>query len=292
MRVAAPAPGSEPAVAIPLLLDRYGPRLHGLAARLCGNRADADDLVQDVFLTAFRRWRGFRGESDPGTWLYTIAARACARRMGKRAGGRTLPAARLMPWNEATVMQAAAARKGEEDPVERREAVARVQSAVSRLDEHLRVPLVMKEMLGLSVEETAESLGLAVNTVKTRLHRARLALRKAMTAKGAAVAAPAPIYEKQVCLDLLKAKMEAMDRGGVSRGFRVPQGEVCARCRAVFRELDLVQDACAAMSDGGPMPERLRSSILSAVGARDRAAGGPAKPRRGRRPARASRAER
>ena len=130
-------------------------------------------------------------------------------------------------------------------------------------------------------------MGLAQNTVKTRLHRARLALRKAMTAKAAAVDAPAPIYEKQVCLDLLKAKMDAMDRGGTSTVFKLPQADLCARCRAVFRELDLVQDACTHMGDG-PMPARLRGAILKAIRERDELEGGAtAAPRRGRRPVKA-----
>jgi RNA polymerase sigma-70 factor (ECF subfamily) len=280
------APGTSASLAIPQLVDRYGGRLRAVALRMCRHRADADDLVQDVFLQAFRRWSTFRGEADPGTWLYAIAARACGRR---RKGGvdRRMPAvSQLMPWRETTVMEAAAAPAGDESPAERREALDRVQAEIARLPEHLRVPVVLKEVLGVSVEETASALALSENTVKTRLHRARLALRKAMTARAAAVPAPAPIYDKQVCLDLLKAKMDAMDRGGTAAGFVVPQAEVCARCRAVFRELDLVQDACAKMSEGS-LPVALRASIMRAI--RERDADEQTRPRkRGRRPVRAS----
>jgi hypothetical protein len=109
-----------------------------------------------------------------------------------------------------------------------------------------------------------------------------------MTAEGRAVEAPAPIYEKQVCLDLLKAKMESMDRGGTGAGFRVPQAEVCARCRAVFRELDMVQDACAQMA-GGELPAALKGKILAAIREREaeEAAQSARRPRLGRRPVRA-----
>jgi hypothetical protein len=100
------------------------------------------------------------------------------------------------------------------------------------------------------------------------------------------VKAPIPIFEKQVCLDLLKAKLEAMDRGGVAHGFAVPQAEVCARCRAVFRELDLVQNACAQLGEGS-MPNPLRRKILAALAERERAErASETKPRRGRRPVR------
>lgn len=277
--------GSVSASVAPLV-DRYGPRLHALAMRLCRNKADAEDMVQDVFVQALRKWHTFRGEADPGTWLYAIAARSCKARTRRKGGtdARQVPASQLMPWRETTVMEVAAAPEGEEDAGERTEAIERVRSEIARLPEHLRIPIVMKEVLGLSVEDTAAALGLAESTVKTRLHRARLALRKAMITKAAAVEAPAPIFEKQVCLDLLKAKMEAMDRGGVAAGERVPQAEVCARCRAVFRELDLVQDACAGM-DGGVMPAALRTKILRALRERESAERSErTSPRRGRKP--------
>lgn len=286
--------GTDAALAIPALLEKHGPRLHALAMRLCRNRADADDLLQDVFLQAFRKWHTFKGEADPGTWLYAIAARSCNARTRRKGGvDRRAPAiSQLMPWRETTVMEIAAARDGDEDPAERDEALSRVQAEISRLPEHLRVPLLLKEVLGVSVENVGTALGLAENTVKTRLHRARLALRKAMTAKSVAVVAPAPIYEKQVCIDLLKAKMDAMDRGGAAAGFKLPQAEMCARCRAVFRELDLVQDACGQLA-GDEFPPKLRAAILKAITDRRTAEQDPSQPaRRGRRPVKNSGARR
>lgn len=268
--------------------------LYGLALRMCGNRADADDVVQEAFLQAFRKWHTFRGDADPGTWLYAIAARSCKPRLRRKGGvDRRMPAmSQLLPWRETTVMEIAAAPDVDVDASEREESIAHVQSAIARLPEHLRVPLVMKEVLGMRVDDVAGALGLAENTIKTRLHRGRLALRKVMTAGAAAVDAPAPIFEKQVCLDLLKAKMAAMDRGGVNAGFTVPQAELCARCRAVFRELDLVQDACAAMAKGS-MPPAVRNAVLRAIRERDKAevaptAGRHAAPRRGRPPVKGS----
>jgi RNA polymerase sigma-70 factor (ECF subfamily) len=279
------APGTPAAQALATLADAYGPRLRALAGRLCANRSDADDLVQEVFLQAFRSWPSFRGDADAGTWLHAIAARTCRRRFSRAAARRMPAVSQLMPWTETTVMEAAAIPDGEESESERREAIARVQREIARLPSFLRLPLVLKEVLELSVDQTAAALGLAENTVKTRLHRARLALRKAMTAKAAAIEAPAPIYEKQVCLDLLKAKMEAMDRGGRVAGFTVPRAEVCERCRAVFRELDLVQDACSQLDDG-VMPASLRAKIMRAIEQRDRAElAGETRPRRGRKPA-------
>lgn len=276
-RVSTP-PGDARAV-LPALVDRVGPRLYALALRLCGNHADAEDMVQEVFLQAHRKWHTFRGEADPATWLYAIAARSCKARTRRKGGAdrRTPALSQLMPWQESSVAQFAAAGADSSHQSERNEAIHRVQEEIARLPEHFRLPLVLKEVLELSVEDTAGALALEVNTVKTRLHRARLALRKAMTAKAPAVPAPAPIYERQVCFDLLKAKMEAMDRGGVAKGFAVPQAELCARCRAVFRELDLVQDACAQLGDG-QMPAAFRKALLSAIAASSPATPRPATP--------------
>lgn len=270
--------------AVAALFDQYARRLHALASRVCGNAADAEDLVQEVFLQAFRRWDTFRGDADPGTWLHTIAVRSCRARRKGGTDRRVPPVSQLLPWDESQVLRAAAAPDRATADLLRNEAIATVQRAVTELPEHLRMPLLLKEVLGLSVIDTAEALGLAENTVKTRIHRARLALRKAMTSGSPGVDAPAPLYDRQVCLDLLKAKLAAMDRG--DQRFAVPAAEVCARCRAVFRELDLVQDACMQLGQG-EIPTGLRQRILDAVDQRDQGAA-RAGVRRGRKPVRAA----
>lgn len=280
-----PRAGSAARDALPALVERYGPRVHALARRLCPTEADAQDMVQDVFLRAFRAWHTFRGDADPGTWLYAIAARACGARRGG-PGRRVPPLSSLMPWRETTVMEIAAAPTGEGSAAERAEAVARVRREIMRLPEHLRLPLLLKEVLEMSISQTGAALGLTQNTVKTRVHRARLALRKAMMSASRGVEAPSPIYERQVCLDLLKAKLDAMDRGGADAREALPRAEVCARCRAVFRELDLVQDACAQLGEA-KVPAELRARILGAIRRHDEQLGS-ATVRRGRRPVAAS----
>jgi predicted DNA-binding protein (UPF0251 family) len=131
-----------------------------------------------------------------------------------------------------------------------REAIEALQSAIVRLPEAFRLPLVLKDILELSVEETAEITGIKPHTVKTRVRRARLALRKEILRHVPKLPAPDPTYPRQVCIDLLAAKLDAMDRG---RGFPLGREVLCDRCRAVFAELDLTQSACAALADG-PMP--------------------------------------
>ena len=258
-------PASE---AVARLVETNGPRLYSLASRLCSNASDAEDMVQEVFLQAYRKWHTFKGRSNPGTWLYAIAARSCKSRLRRKGGiDRRMPAmSQLMPWAESQVarLPRESTNPGRPSPVEesvRRESERAVHQAILTLPEHFRVPLVLKEMLELSLEDVAAALGIKPETVKTRVHRARLLLRKAVLDRLPSREAPKPSYEKQVCLDLLKAKLDAMDKG---RGFPIGQSVVCERCRAVFAELDLTQNACLGLATGS-LPDRTRAAILKAI---------------------------
>ncbi len=255
--------------AIPTLVELHAPKLYNLATRLCGNAADAEDMVQDVFLQAHRKWHTFRGDSDPGTWLYAIAARSCKSRLRRKGGiDRRMPAvSQLLPFGDTRIIDLPeAADERTSGPLAAtisRESSAAIHAAILTLPEHFRVPLVLKEMLELPIDDVAAALRIKPETVKTRVHRARLLLRKALiNRKGLPHSdAPAPTYEKQVCMDLLKAKLNAMDQG---RGFPIGQDVVCERCRAVFAELDLAQNTCVRLAEG-KLPERVRTAILKAV---------------------------
>lgn len=251
--------------AIPRLLAEEGGRLHGLARRICASAEEADDLVQEVFLRAWRHWEGFEGRAHPRTWLFTIAAHACQRMHRRRAG----EPARMESLDAdgpfaAETLGAVPAEGGLEGEV-RREAREHLEAAIAGLPDDFRMPLVLKEIVGLSVAEVAGILGVVEATVKTRLHRARLKLRDALDEALPRVALPPPAYERQVCLDLLHAKQEALDRG-------VPFDRelVCERCRTVFAELDTAQDLCREMA-AGELPAGVRRRVLDAVAT----AGGP-----------------
>lgn len=269
MHTYVPAAGDPATTAIPQLLELHGPRLYSLASRLCGNASDAEDMVQDVFVQAFRKWHTFNGDANPGTWLYAIAAHSCKARLRRKGGiDRRMPAvSQLMPWNETKNADLdASANTAADGPVARaieRESARAVHQAILTLPEHFRVPLVLKEMLELSIEDVAGALNIKPETVKTRVHRARLLLRKAILDRRGVPKrdAKAPIYEKQVCLDLLKAKLDAMDHG---RSFPIGQNVMCERCRSVFAELDLAQNTCARLADG-EMSARVRKAITRAV---------------------------
>ena len=252
--------------ALPKLLDAHGPRIYRLATKLCGDATEAEDLVQDVFLQAFRKWHQFQGESSPSTWLYTIAARACTRRKRRRSGE---PAgleslSELSSFSrsplEGPVLDLATAM----DPLDQqiqRQAKEAVEQALGQLPLSYRIALVLKDIVELSTPQIASVLGLKPATVKTRVHRARLLIRDYMLNHSDLPQknVPPAIYSKRICMDLLKAKQEAMDRGVP---FPVRTEEVCSRCEAFFDGLDFTRGVCRALGEG-ELPSGLRQELES-----------------------------
>ena len=218
------------------------PRLYRTAIALCRNRDDAQDLVQDTLVQAMRKWNQFEGRSDPATWLYTIAARLCHRRRRRRAGEplKIEPLVELIPSATGPLADVSAALDPHETAT-RREVSRVVTQAIAELPTGFRVPLVLVDIAELKTSEAARILGIKETTVKTRVHRARLKLRKVL-AEQLPSRAPSPCsHSRQVCLDLLQAKQDALDR---KVPFSFSDGELCARCSSVMATLDVAAEAC------------------------------------------------
>ncbi len=256
--------GQSAEVALPRLLEAQGGRLYSLALKFCGTPEDAEDLVQEVFLLAFRKWSQFRGASRPTTWLYTIAARACQRRRRRRAGEPAFldSLSDQLPFGDGPVADLPAPDAGPLDAQLRREARESVERALGQLPRHYRMALVLKDLVELPVADVARVLSLKEATVKTRVHRARLQLRRALAGVLPPKDAPPALYSQRVCLDLLAAKQEALDRGVA---FPVGGSEVCERCAALFATLDLGRDVCLEIGRG-ELPPVLRSRLLEEMG--------------------------
>ncbi|HXV64704.1 MAG TPA: RNA polymerase sigma factor [Vicinamibacteria bacterium] len=250
--------------ALPELLDDYGGRIFGLGLKMCGTPQDAEDLVQETFLQAYRKWDQFEGRSQPSTWLYRIASRLCTRRKRRRAGEpKNLASLDVLPSPDEPVVQLGDASLSPEQLVLRRETRDAVDEAIGHLPEAFRLPLFLKELMELSTEEVAEILGIKPATVKTRVHRARLYLAKELRRHLPRVPAPPPDHSRQICLDLLELKQQALDRRSE---FPVPQHELCRRCRSLFLTLDLATDTCRRLADG-ELPPEIRRVILDKVSA-------------------------
>lgn len=257
------APGTPVEEAIPLLYDRHAAMIRGLAWRMSGDVDAVDEIVQDTFLEAHRSWDGFEGRSRASTWLGGIAFRQWRRRHRRRSGEpETIPSLEeLLPFGDTTSSMI----PGEQEtPLEhsiRLEAAETVHQAILSLPEDFRLPLVMKEMLEIPIAEVADALGLKPETVKTRLHRARLRIREAMRRSLPQSPAVPPDYDRQTCIDLMNAKLDAQDAG---RRFPVANEILCERCLTIFRELDLAVDLSRSFDPRGPSGVE-RERLLQAI---------------------------
>jgi RNA polymerase sigma-70 factor (ECF subfamily) len=152
------------------LVTSYQHRVFGVALRMLGNRAEAEEIAQETFLRAHRALAEFRGEARLGTWLYAIASRLCLNRL--TAGPR-----RHERSDETALAQAATDGVDAAGALEHEELAAALHEAVAGLPEDRRIVVVLRDLEGLAYEEIAEALGLPLNTVRSRLHRARLDLK-------------------------------------------------------------------------------------------------------------------
>jgi RNA polymerase sigma-70 factor (ECF subfamily) len=155
-------------------------RMLVVARRILGNAEDAEDAVQDAFLSAFKAIGSFHGKSSLGTWLHRIVVNAALGRLRSRQRHQEKSIEDLLPHFgegehqlDPPVPWGATPEKG----LQAQEVTALVHSCISRLPDNYRNVLLLRDIEGLDTEETARQLGTSPGVVKTRLHRARQALR-------------------------------------------------------------------------------------------------------------------
>ncbi len=160
------------------LVERHESKVYGLCLKMLGNAEDAEDCLQEVFMKAFEALPRFREEARFSTWVYRIATNACLMRLRKKklqtvpldrpmnVGGESLP--REVPdWST--------------DPssdLMNEELNGVLTQHINELRPDNRIVFVLRDIHGLSTDDTASILGLSVPAVKSRLHRARLYLRE------------------------------------------------------------------------------------------------------------------
>src|SRR4051812_49296310 len=149
-------------------------KLYSLACRMLGNPADAEDLLQEIFLSAHRKLEGFRGESALGTWLYRLATNQCLDYLRSRA-------ARSNQLTDAIDEELPLADAGSRGIAERTVSKMDLERAVAQLPEGARAAFVLHDVQGLEHREVAEALGIAEGTSKSQVHKARLRLRSLLS---------------------------------------------------------------------------------------------------------------
>jgi RNA polymerase sigma-70 factor (ECF subfamily) len=170
---------NEPA-AFELLVQAHTPRMLAVARRFLGNESDAQDAVQDAFISAFKAIAGFAGTSSLGTWLHSIVVRASLMKLRTRRRHPETAIEDLLPCyhNDGHRVQPGPAWGESMDAVaQRQESREVVRRCIDQLPDAYRTVLLLRDIEEYDTEETAKLLGTNANVIKTRLHRARQALR-------------------------------------------------------------------------------------------------------------------
>jgi RNA polymerase sigma-70 factor (ECF subfamily) len=161
--------GGERMADFDALFDEYSDKVYGLAYRLMGNRDDAMDISQEVFVKIFRNLKAFKGESAMATWIYRIVYNTCMDELRRRK----IKQVSIVDKPDLVDDNISVEEIYEAD--ERKKAV---HNALYKLDDDQRAVIVMRDIQGLSYEEIADVLQCPLGTVKSRLSRARLNLKE------------------------------------------------------------------------------------------------------------------
>ena len=159
----------------------YGDRIYGFGMRMCGEREDARDIVQETFIKAFESLKTLKEPKALKSWLYRVASNACLmkRRKGKFEPQRELSLEDLMPKDaDSAAFEVPDDADAPDDSMARNETRRAVHDAIRSLPPHYRVVLLLRDIEQLSTREVSGALDLPETTVKMRLHRARLGVRK------------------------------------------------------------------------------------------------------------------
>ncbi len=226
------------------------------SAGFCRNPEDAADLAQDVLVTLLRSLSRFRGDASLSTWIYVVARRACARRQ-RRAGRQSS----LDAPDHAHLLEHADPSPGPASRLDRRRLAARLEDAIASLPAAQRAVLVMRDVEGLSAREVGKVLGLGERAVKSRLHRARSALREKLAPAMSLAAASVPD-----CADttrLLSRQLEGeLSARACARMEEHMRG--CAACGETCAELRRILDACRGYAEK-PVPRAVQQAVREAV---------------------------
>lgn len=195
------------------IMQRCNQRLFRVARAVIGEDAEAEDVVQESYLSAFRKLDSFRGEATLLTWLTSIVLNEARGRLRKRH--HMVGLEQIEVAQEKHQVIPFPSRFGNEDPAV---SAARVQirhlleHAIDKLPEAFRTVYVMREVEECSVEETASQLGIKPETVKTRLHRARRLLRTSLQDTLAATLGEAFPFMGQRCARMTEAVMARLEK--------------------------------------------------------------------------------
>jgi len=241
--------------AVEELLKRHERSIYRFGLRMCGNEDAAREVLQETLLAAFKKVRAFRGDAALSTWLYQIARSFCVKQRRLHEGepreheSVESPAARDVAAPESPADARAHARQVAE----------LIQAGLRSLSDDAREVLVLRDVEGLSAEEAAAVLDVSVPALKSRLHRARLALS---TQLAAVLDAPQGAACPELAAELSAYAADEVDQAMCERIERHLQA--CAKCSAACESLKRTVSLCRAIP-GGDVPAPVKAAVRAAL---------------------------
>lgn len=226
--------------ALDALLRNHLGSMHRFARRMCGDADRAQDVVQDALVNVVRGLDGFRGDSAFSSWLFMVVRRACLRSVRRKSH----QPAHMDNLDGPT--QHAAEGPLPSDHAAAREMTRVLEAALLQLPPRAREVILLRDVEGLSARDVADSLGLEVPAVKSRLHRARAQLRDAVSAMTHAEPPPPPTPQCKDVVQLFSRYLEGDLSPAVCQRMQT-HVDGCARCGPQCQALKDVLGQCAAL---------------------------------------------
>jgi len=166
------------------LIDSYQRKIFNIALRMLGNYDDAGDLTQEVLIRIYRSIRSFKEQSSFSTWIYRITTNVCLDEIRKRKNRKVISLDEEIKFDDGDMKrQIESDEPTPEETAETEDLKKIVNDAIARLNEEHRIVIVLRDIQGLSYEEIAEVLKCPEGTVKSRINRARQALKNILVSK-------------------------------------------------------------------------------------------------------------
>jgi RNA polymerase sigma-70 factor (ECF subfamily) len=237
--------------ALDALLTRHQPRVYRFGLKMCRDPEDAKDVLQETLLAVARSVKDFRGASSVSTWLYTIARSFCIK---KRRRSKFAPEAEESlearePGEEAR--QLPDPTRPPDESLAGKQVESALESAIQALEPMYREVLVLRDVEGLTAPEVAEVMGLSVEAVKSRLHRARVAVREAVAPVLGVPDVPPP-RESESCPNIVELFSRHIE-GEISSSLCAEMERHLAACPSCRGRCDSLQKTLA-LCQAAPVP--------------------------------------
>ncbi len=233
---------------------QHAPAIYRFSLRMCRNAADAEDTLQDTLLSVASHLSEFAGRASLSSWIFALTRSACARR---RRGLKNRPA-----QNIEDAPHLPSARPSPEEYTSQNELTAALTAALDRISETYREVLLLRDVEGLSANEAAEALGVSIDALKSRLHRARQALREALQ----------PILEAEsprpgpACPDIISAWSRKLEDELSSDDCAAMEKHIlnCPSCGAACNALKRSLSACQRIGTE-EVPSAIQAQVKAAM---------------------------